>query len=232
MGKIKLDSRLSAVASLVREGCIVADIGTDHAYLLAHLLEEGRITKGIAADLRKGPLDNAKKTLIDCEQLENVKLVLSDGLDEIKKGECDDITIAGMGGILIKEILERTPWIFDKNIHIIAQPMTHGEILRKFLAENGFVIDKELAATDGKRHYCIISAYFDGEKRIAESWYTYVGELIYNKDEVSQMYINKIVAALEKKLVAIKKAGDKPFSGLSPAHGTVYLMKNPFTVPL
>ncbi len=207
MGKIRLDSRLSAVASLVREGKTVADIGTDHAYLLARLLKEGKIKRGIAADLRKGPLENARKTLVDCGQLENVRLVLSDGLDEIKKGECDDITIAGMGGILIKEILERTDWIFDKNIHIIAQPMTHGEVLRKFLVENGFVIDKELAATDGKRHYCIISAYFDGEKRVADSWYTYVGELIYNKDEISQMYINKIVTALEKKLEAIKNAG-------------------------
>ena len=50
MGKIRLDSRLSAVASLVRDGKTVADIGTDHAYLLAFLLQEGRIEKGIAAD--------------------------------------------------------------------------------------------------------------------------------------------------------------------------------------
>ncbi len=207
MGKIRLDSRLSAVASLVREGSTVADIGTDHAYLLAYLLQEGKIKKGIAADLRKGPLDNAKKTLLDCGQLVNVSLVLSLGLDEIKKGDCDEITIAGMGGILIKEILERTPWVFDKKIHIIAQPMTHGEVLRKFFLENGFFIDKEVAATDGKRHYCIISAYYDGKKRTAENWYTYIGELSDNSDEVSAMYINKIMSALEKKLEAIKNAG-------------------------
>lgn len=207
MGKIRLDSRLAAVASLVRDESTVADIGTDHAYLLAYLLQEGKIKKGIAADLRKGPLENARKTLIDCGQLENVKLILSDGLDEIKEGDCDEITIAGMGGILIKEILERTSWIYDKNIHIIAQPMTHSEVLRKFLVENGFVIDKEVAATDGKRHYCIISAYFDGEKRICENWYAYIGELVKNSDEVSDMYINKVISALEKKLEAIKSAG-------------------------
>ncbi len=207
MGKIRLDSRLSAVAALVREGSTVADIGTDHAYLLAHLLQEKKIKKGIAADLRKGPLENARKTLADCGMLEKVSLVLSDGLDEIKKGDCEDITIAGMGGILIKEILERTPWIYDSRIHIVAQPMTHGEVLRKFLVENGFVIDKELAATDGKRHYCIISVYYDGVKREAESWYTYIGELVNNTDDVSKMYIGKVVSALEKKLDAIKKAG-------------------------
>ena len=207
MGKIRLDSRLSAVAELVREGSTVADIGTDHAYLLAYLLQKGRIKKGIAADLRKGPLENARKTLADCSMLGQVSLVLSDGLDEIKKGDCDEITIAGMGGILIKEILERTEWIYDKKIHIIAQPMTHGEVLRRFLLENGFYIEKELAATDGKRHYCIISAFYDGKKRDAENWYTYIGELIHNSDENSLAYINKVVSALEKKLDAIKKAG-------------------------
>ena len=117
MGRIKLDSRLSAVAELVREGKTVADIGTDHAYLLAYLLQQGKIKNGIAADLRKGPLENAGKTLLESEQLDNVRLVLSDGLDELNKGDCEDIVIAGMGGILIKEILERTPWVFDKNIH-------------------------------------------------------------------------------------------------------------------
>lgn len=207
MGKIRLDSRLSAVASLVRQGSVVADIGTDHAYLLAYLLQEGKIKNGIAADLRKGPLENARKTLVDCGLIENVSLVLSDGLDKIKRGDCNDIAIAGMGGILIKEILERTPWVYDEDVHIVAQPMTHGEVLRKFFIENGFVIDKELAATDGKRHYCIISATYNGEKRVAENWYTYVGELINNNDEISEMYISKIILTLEKKLDAIKKAG-------------------------
>lgn len=226
MGKIKLDSRLSAVASLVREGKTVADIGTDHAYLLAYLLQEGKIKKGIAADLRKGPLDNARKTLDECGELENVRLVLSDGLDELKKGDCDDIVIAGMGGILIKEILERTLWVFDENIHIVAQPMTHGEVYRRFLIENGFKIIKESATTDGKRYYCVISAQYDGKKRAAEEWYTYVGELIKNDDEASKLYINKIITALEKKLQAISNAGVEDTDGLAR---TVAILKQKTT---
>lgn len=214
MGKIKLDSRLSTVASLVRKGSTVADIGTDHAYLLAYLLQEGIIEKGIAADLRKGPLENAKKTLYECGMLDRVTLLLSDGLDEIEDGECEDIVIAGMGGILIKEILERTAWVFDRKIHIIAQPMTHAEVLRKFFTENGFKINKELAATDGKRYYCVISAEYDGVKRNAADWYTYVGELIKNKDENSHNYINKTVFALEKKLNAIKNANAEDADGI------------------
>lgn len=226
MGRIKLDSRLSAVAELVREGKTVADIGTDHAYLLAYLLQQGKIKNGIAADLRKGPLENAGKTLLESEQLDNVRLVLSDGLDELNKGDCEDIVIAGMGGILIKEILERTPWVFDKNIHIIAQPMTHAEVLRRFFLENGFKILKESSATDGKRYYCIISAQYDGVNRAAEEWYTYVGELIKNRDNVSQTYIEKTVAALDKKLTAMKNAGVEDVDTL--AH-TVATLKRKIT---
>lgn len=206
MINIKLDSRLSAVASLVRKGAVVADIGTDHAYLLAYLLQKGIICKGIAADLRKGPLLNAEKTLYDCGQLENVRLVLSDGLDELSEGDCDDMVIAGMGGILIKDILERTPWVYNNKIRIIAQPMTHAEVLREFLVTNGFSIVKEAAATDGKRHYCVILAEYSGKKKQAEKWYTYTGELLKNTDEASRGYINKVVTALEKKLTAIKNA--------------------------
>ena len=132
---------------------------------------------------------------------------LKSRLDELKKGDCEDIVIAGMGGILIKEILERTPWVFDENIHIIAQPMTHAEVLRRFFLENGFKILEESSATDGKRFYCIISAQYDGIKRDAEEWYTYVGELIKNRDNVSQTYIEKTIATLEKKLVAMQNAG-------------------------
>lgn len=226
MGRIKLDSRLSAVAELVREGKTVADIGTDHAYLLAYLLQQGKIKNGIAADLRNGPLENAGKTLLESEQLDNVRLVLSDGLDELNKGDCEDIVIAGMGGILIKEILERTPWVFDKNIHIIAQPMTHAEVLRRFFLENGFKILKESSATDGKRYYCIISAQYDGVNRVAEEWYTYVGELIKNRDNVSQTYIEKTVAALDKKLTAMKNAGVEDVDTL--AH-TVATLKRKIT---
>ena len=221
MGKIKLDSRLSAVADFVREGKTVADIGTDHAYLLAYLLQQGIIKKGIAADLRKGPLENARKTLIESDQLEKVNLILSDGLDELKKGDCEDIVIAGMGGILIKEILERTPWVFDENIHIIAQPMTHAEVLRRFFLENGFNILEESSATDGKRYYCIISAQYDGIKRDAEEWYTYVGELIKNSDNVSQTYIEKTLATLEKKLDALKNAGVEDIDTLAHTVATL-----------
>ena len=61
---IQLDPRLSLVASFVRQGSAVADIGTDHAYLPVFLVETGRCPRAVASYLRPGPLQNAKQTVL------------------------------------------------------------------------------------------------------------------------------------------------------------------------
>lgn len=214
MSKIKLDARLSAVASLVRKGSKVADIGTDHGYLLTWLIENGVSPCGIAADINKGPLENAKRTVIDAGIYDKVELILSDGLKNVPEGSCDDIVIAGMGGNLIADILSSCPWICNKDLHIVAQPMSHGEVLREFYVKNGFEILEEKTATDGKRLYCIISAAYTGIKAERDPSYIYLGRLTENKDEITKKYIDKILTALEKKHSALKNAGKEDESGL------------------
>lgn len=214
MGKIKLDARLSAVASLVRNNSRVADIGTDHGYLLAWLIENGISPSGIAADINKGPLENARRTVIDAEISDKVELILSDGLKNIPEGSCDDIVIAGMGGNLIADILSACPWIYNEKLHIVAQPMSHGEVLREFYVNNGFEIIEEKIAMDGKRFYCIISAFYTGKKSVNDPSYIYLGKLIENDDEITKKYIEKIIAALEKKYTALISAGKEDENGL------------------
>ena len=214
MGKIKLDQRLMSVASLVRKNKVVADVGTDHAYVVAYLIENGIIEKAIASDINKGPLENARQTLVDCRIEDKVSLILSDGLQNVPENSCDDIVVAGMGGILISEILEKAPWIKNDNIHIVAQPMTHAETLRKWLCENGFRIVREVASTDGKRVYVAISAEYTGVEKEKSKAYYYVGELVNNNDHLSEKYIDKTLSALQKKYTAQKNAGVKDDEGL------------------
>ena len=204
---IKLDARLSAVASLVRVGSKVADIGTDHAYLLTYLIEKGICPEGIAADLRKGPLENARQTVIDAGLFDKVELILSDGLENIKENSCDDIVLAGMGGNLIAEILSKAQWIKNENINIVAQPMTHAEVLRQFFLDSGFEITKEKTATDGRRLYCIMSARYTGKKEKRDISYIYTGQLFENNDEITYQFINKMLTTLEKKHSALIGAG-------------------------
>jgi len=206
MSKIKLDDRLFSVASLVRQGSVVADIGTDHAYLLCYLIEKGVSPCGIAADINKGPLNNARQTVIDCGITDKVQLILSDGLKSIPENSADDIVLAGMGGILITEIIDCADWVKDEKVNIIAQPMTHAEVLREYFCKNGFKINKEITSTDGKRLYVAINASYTGLIYDYEKSYYYLGKLLKNNDEITKKYIEKMISSLEKKLKAQKKA--------------------------
>ena len=154
---MKLDSRLMAIANLVRKNKIFADIGTDHAYLPVYLVENDIVNRAIAADLRVGPLDNAKETVVSHNLTDKIELRLSDGLDNFKENEIEEIAVAGMGGLLISSFIERTNWLKNSGIHLILQPMTHIEELRKTLFDNGFIIDNEVVAEDGDKLYIIIS---------------------------------------------------------------------------
>lgn len=214
MGKIRLDARLSAVASLVRKGSRVADIGTDHGYLVAYLIENGISPSGIAADLREGPLNNARQTVIEQGISDKVELILSDGLKKIPEKSCDDIVIAGMGGNLIAEILGACKWIYDEKLNIVAQPMSHAEVLREFYIKNGFEIKEEKNATDGKHFYCVMSAVYTGKKTKKDISYIYLGELTENSDEITKRYIAKMLTTLEKKYNALVGAGKEDTDNL------------------
>lgn len=203
---MQLDKRLSAVAGLIRHGTKFADIGTDHAYLPVYLIKNGIIDNAIAADLRKGPLENARETAEVYNLTEKIQLRLSDGLDNFTAGEVNEIAVAGMGGLLIAQFVERTEWLKNTDIHLVLQPMTHTEELRKTLLDNGFQIDKEVAVQDKDKLYIIISAYYGGEKIDYTNFDLIVGKLTSNDDEASKIYLNHIYEKYNKKLVALKKA--------------------------
>lgn len=203
---MKLDSRLMAIADLVRKDKVFADIGTDHAYLPVYLVEKGIIKQAIAADLRVGPLENAKEAVDSYGYSDQIELRLSDGLDNFKENEVEEIAVAGMGGLLISQFIERTKWLKNEKIHLILQPMTHVEELRKTLFDHGFVIDKEVVAKDGDKLYIILSVYFYKGQTAYTELDLIVGKLPYNDDCLSEEYLKKIYDKYNKKLIALRKA--------------------------
>lgn len=108
MNAQNLSKRLEKVASFVPKGAIVADIGSDHAYLPCYLVHKGIIQKAVAGEVVKGPYQSALKKVKE-EGLENqITVRLADGLEAIESADhVDTITIAGMGGSLIVSILEK-----------------------------------------------------------------------------------------------------------------------------
>ena len=201
-----LDARLSAVADLVRNGARFADIGTDHAYLPAYLLLEEQIQYAVCSDLRKGPLKNAEETVQKYGLEDKVDLRLSDGLDNFKDGEVNEIAVAGMGGLLISEFIERTEWLKSADIHLILQPMTHAEDLRKTLYQNGFYIEKEVAVKDKEKFYIILSAYYNACPKALTDFECIIGELSKNTDPISKEYIASLLKKYTVKYEMLKKA--------------------------
>lgn len=153
MRTIHLTPRLQMTADLAPEGARLADVGTDHAYLPAALILEGKIPWAIAADLRQGPLDRARATVRECGLTGRVAFRLCDGLTGIQPGEVDAVVIAGMGGETIAAILSAAPWVRTGNVPLILQPMSSFPDLRGWLQGNGFAIQEERLAREGEILY-------------------------------------------------------------------------------
>lgn len=179
---VNLTPRLSAAASLVRGGGIIADIGTDHGYLPVYLIQSGRVRGAIAADIGKMPLQNAAKTIENYDLGNVISLRLSDGLREFSEGDADEYVFAGMGGTLIAEKLAETPWIKNSNLHFVFQPQSRAEDLRKFLFENGFSINNELAVHEGRRVYITFDATYTGEIKPFTDADCFIGKLPHTED--------------------------------------------------
>lgn len=168
MNKPNLDARLLSVAKHVREGAYVCDVGTDHAYLPVYLVLIGRAMRALASDINEGPVRRAKKSVVRYELSEKIDVVLCDGLKGADKYPITDIIIAGMGGELIASIIDEAKWVRNKDYRLILQPMTHAEILRKYLVDNGFsIIDEDIVAEqDNGKIYQIICAEFSNSDDI------------------------------------------------------------------
>ena len=157
----RLTPRLAAVADMVRRGGVVADIGTDHAYLPVYLVKSGLNPSACACDINEGPLERAKKTIRAYDAQEQVSVLLCDGLDGVEFA--NDIVIAGMGGEMIAKILGRCQFIKNPDVALVLQPMTAVQELRKFLCLSGFEIKKEQIAKENTKFYVVMAVAFTGK---------------------------------------------------------------------
>ena len=114
-----LDERLSLAAALYHPCDWGADIGTDHAYLPCHLLRAGICQHMIVADVSEKALARAKENLTRQKLINRAEVVLADGLDAITR-KCGCISVMGMGGELMGNILRKNSSIEDKTNRLIA----------------------------------------------------------------------------------------------------------------
>ena len=206
-----LDTRLRAAADMVPQGARLADIGSDHAYLPIALCLENTIEYALASDINEGPVAAAVANIHKNGLADRIEAVRADGLDKTRNFSPDCITILGMGGELIVSILDKAVWVKDEKITLVLQPMTHPEILAKYLAEQGFEVIDEIIVRDGGRDdriYRILSAKFDGKERKLTEGEALIGRINIDRgDEITTAYIKKNIRIIETRIVGKTGAG-------------------------
>ncbi len=165
MSAPRIGERLLSAASLVRQDACFADIGTDHAYLPVFLKQNGIISSAVCTDINEGPLNCARQSAVEHGFSDCFTFRLTDGAVGLSEMGLTDIAICGMGGEMIARIIEASPFISDPKINLILQPMTRQAHLRRFLAEHGFSVLKEVYSTDSGRYYLTLLANYTGAAR-------------------------------------------------------------------
>lgn len=204
-----LKGRLKLIADKVPECNVVADIGTDHAYLPVYLIQNGICKKAIASDVRTGPVQVAKRNIGRYKMDDKVETRMGSGLSTIEEGEADTVIIAGMGGTLLAELLDKDAQKTYKVQALVLQPMNDLDVVRKWLYDHGFdIYDEELAA-EGPKIYCVITAKYDGRKKEYGSFQLHVGQrLLERRDPLLLDYCRMKVRQTDRVLKQLEAMED------------------------
>ena len=211
---MKLTDRLLKIASLVDNGKRIADIGTDHGYIPVYLLNQNKIQYAILGDVNKGPLENARKEVTRNKLQDKVDLRLGSGIEVLKENEVDEIIIAGMGGMLINNLLKANEKVAHTTEKLILQPMQAPEELRMFLYQNGYkILDEHLVREEHRLYEIIVCKYEGLEPQEIDPIYYEIGlKLIENKIRINQNVLKKLEGkegqGIEDKRAALNKKID------------------------
>lgn len=157
MNAQRLSKRLETVASYVPTGAILADIGSDHAYLPCYLAHKGIIKHAIAGEVVKGPFESAERQVRTEGLTDKIEVRLADGLAAVKEEDnVNTVTIAGMGGPLIVSILEKNPESLKHVTRLILQPNIHAKVIREWAMRNGWAIHEETILEEDRKIYEVL----------------------------------------------------------------------------
>lgn len=188
---MKLSKRLALVASFVREGGSLADIGTDHGYIPIALVSQGTMLKAIAMDVRTGPLERAKTHIREYGLEERIETRLSDGAAMLQSGEVDTVVIAGMGGELMIHIMEGGRHLWEDVDQWVLSPQSELDKVRRFLRDQGFVIIREDMVEEEGKYYTVMDVARGTMEEMTQAEYRYGAWLMQHKNPVLREFLIK-----------------------------------------
>jgi tRNA (adenine22-N1)-methyltransferase len=206
VGNLKLTPRLKIIADSVKGFDTLADIGSDHAYIPIYTVRNGWVKSAVATDVNSGPAEISRERIRNYELESRICVRQGNGLQVLNSGEAEVIIIAGMGGILIRDILDKGAKVAESAKVLILQPMRDSEKVRAWLFEHGFeIIDEELVRDQGKI-YEVIWSKPGGEARDAKRPLFIGDRLIEKKHPLLAEFISRRINELEKVMVALEDA--------------------------
>ena len=162
---MELSARLEAVAGMVTKGNRVCDVGCDHGYISIYLVKNGVSPYVYAMDVNKGPLLRAKEHILDYGYTDKIETILSDGLVSLGDRDSDALICAGMGGKLIIKILTDGMEQVLKMRELVLQPQSEIHLVREYLRNQGFYIDKEDMIFEDGKYYPMMHVIIKSEKQ-------------------------------------------------------------------
>lgn len=210
MNAQKLSKRLEAVASFVPTGAVLADIGSDHAYLPCYLVHKNVISQAVAGEVVKGPYESAVRQVRTEGLTGNITVRLADGLAAIQpEDHVDTVTIAGMGGPLIVSILEKHPQALESVTRLVLQPNIHAKVIREWAMQNDWaILNEEILEEDGKIYEVLVLQR--GEEALTETEVLLGKQLIAARSDVFVEKWTKEIANWQRVLQSIEKAEATP----------------------
>lgn len=158
-------NRLELLASLAKDANSLVDCGCDHGYTAIKALKSYNVGFCYLLDINEGPLNNAKENIKKENLTDKCKFILSDGLKNFND-TADVLVLAGMGGLLISNIITSSFEKCKKFKKIIIDAHSEIDKLRGNLINNHFVFDNEHLIKDGKHNYVIIECHYDENSKV------------------------------------------------------------------
>ena len=171
-------------------GTKIADIGTDHAYIPIHLIQNDMTEYVIAGDVCQGPVDIAKANIEKNNLSDKIEVRLGSGLSILKNGEVDTVIIAGMGGQLISEIIDSDIEI-ARECKLVLQPMNAQYELRKYLIDNNFKITDEDIAIEGFKVYNVMNVQNGAQDKFETDFEYQIPKYLINHKYFRNLYDKK-----------------------------------------
>ena len=209
--RVPLSSRLLTCCNYVNQGDRVADIGCDHGYLGIHLLKTGVAQSIIAADINEQPLHSATVNALKFGVRDRMRFFLSNGAVSIPR-DFDTMVCAGMGADTMISILTAAPWLRSEQYRLILQCQSKTPMLRRWLAEQGWRINRETLAKDGKFVYSVMEVIF-GASDAPAPWEHYISKaLLQDGSPLLPEYYDRIRQGLRLSVEGLRRSGSGELS--------------------